>query len=136
MRSVLRFILKHHFIILFLIIETFSLALVINYNDFQRSAFFSSSSRMAGNIYQSVAGIKQYFMLRQINEELASENAFLRSRLPDSYHESEQYFSTVYDSLTQKQYVYRSAKVLNNSINKRFNYITINQGSRNGIKPD
>lgn len=134
MRSFIRFILKNHFVILFVIIELVSLLLVVNYNAYQRSVFTSSSNSVSGGLYNSYSDGAEYLMLRQVNRELAQENAYLRSRLPESFKASRDYFNLVFDSLSQQEYVYRAAKVINNSSNKRFNYITLNKGRNHGLE--
>lgn len=136
MRDFIRFIIKYHFAILFFIIELVCLLLVFNYNAYQRSTFLSSSNALTGGIFKSYNAGAEYLMLREINEDLARENAYLRSRLPESYRASKDYFTLVHDSLSMQEYIYRSARVINNSTNKRFNYITLNKGRLNGIEPE
>lgn len=136
MRSIIRFIIKNHFAILFVIIELVSLLLVLNHNAYQKSVFMSSSNAISGRLYQSYSNGSEYLMLKQINNELSQENAYLRSRLPESFKASRDYFNLVFDSLSQQEYVYRSAKVINNSTNKHFNYLTLNKGRHNGIEPE
>lgn len=136
MRNFIRFILKHHFVLLFLIIEIVSLVLMLNYNAYQRSVFLSSSNSVTGGMYQRYSNAREYLMLRRINEDLARENAFLRGRLPESFRASKDYFNLVFDSLSQQQYIYRAARVINNSVNKHFNYITLNKGRKHGIEEE
>ncbi|WP_430811352.1 MULTISPECIES: rod shape-determining protein MreC [unclassified Carboxylicivirga] len=136
MRDFIRFIIKYHFAILFLIIEVVSLLLVVNYNAYQRSTFLSSANAVTGGILKRYNTGSEYLMLREINEDLARENAYLRSRLPESYRASKDYFNMVHDSLNMQEYVYRSARVINNSTNRRFNYVTLNKGRLNGIEPE
>ena len=136
MRSFFYFIIKHNFFFLFLLLEIVSFTFIVKYNSYQRATWISSSNKMAGGIYQKHSNISQYFMLNDINEELAAENAYLRGQLPSSYKESKDYFKLVYDSINKRQYIYRSAKVINNSINKQFNYITLNKGAVNGIEKE
>ncbi len=107
--------------------------MVVNYNSYQRASWISSSNSVSGGVYRSFSDATQYLQLKQINEELAKENTYLRSQLPSSFKDSKDYFSLVYDSLNKRQYTYRTAKVINNSVNKHFNYITLNKGSNNGI---
>ncbi len=133
MRNFFRFIIKNHFIILFLLLEIVSFYLVVSFNSYQRASWISSSSKVSGGLYRSFSNVSQYLMLQQINEELANENTYLRNQLPSSFVDSKDYFSLVYDSLNKQQFIYRSAKVINNSVNKHFNYITLNKGSKNGI---
>lgn len=136
MRNFIRFLLKHHFVLLFLIIEIVSLVLVLNYNAYQRSVFLSSSNRLTGGLYNRYSNMREYLMLRHINEDLARENAYLRGQLPESFRASKDYFNLVFDSLSQQQYIYRAARVINNSVNKHFNYITLNKGRRHGIEKE
>jgi rod shape-determining protein MreC len=110
--------------------------MVFNYNAYQRSTFLSSSNALTGNIFKSYNAGAEYLMLREINEDLARENAYLRSRLPESFRASKDYFTLVYDTMSMQEYIYRSARVINNSTNQRFNYITLNKGQLNGIEPE
>ncbi len=136
MRNFFYFIIRNHFILLFLLLEIVSFNLIINYNSYQRASWMSSSSKASGDVYRTFSNVSQYLMLQQINEELANENTFLRSQLPSSFKYSKDYFSLVYDSLNKRQYSYRTAKVINNSVNKHFNYITLNKGEKNGIEKE
>ena len=136
MRNFFHFIIRNHFILLFLLLEIVSFSLVVNFNSYQRASWISSSSKISGGVYNSFNNMEQYLMLQQINEELAKENTYLRSQLPSSFKDSKDYFSLVYDSLNKRQYTYRTAKVINNSVNKHFNYITLNKGARNGIEKE
>ncbi len=133
MRNFFHFIIRNHFILLFLLLEIVSFYMVVNYNSYQRASWISSSNSVSGGVYRSFSDATQYLQLKQINEELAKENTYLRSQLPSSFKDSKDYFSLVYDSLNKRQYTYRTAKVINNSVNKHFNYITLNKGSNNGI---
>lgn len=136
MRNFFRFIIKHHFFFLFLLLEIVSFVLIVNHNSYQRATWISSSNKVSGSVYNSYSNITQYLMLQKINEELAKENSYLRSQLPTSFKDSKDYFSLVYDTLNKRQYTYRSAKVINNSTNKYFNFITLNKGSLNGIRKE
>ena len=133
MRNFFHFIIRNHFILLFLLLEIVSFYMVVNLNSYQRASWVSSSSKVSGGVYRNFNDAIQYLKLKQINEELAKENSFLRSQLPTSFKDSKDYFSLVYDTLNKRQYTYRTAKVINNSVNKHFNYITLNKGANNGI---
>jgi rod shape-determining protein MreC len=73
--------------------------------------------------------VNNYLHLRVVNQDLAEENARLRRAL-----ETRQ--SIVgRDSALLKLYDYESAKVVSNSVDMFRNFITINKGSVQGIKP-
>lgn len=136
MRNFLRFIIQHHFTFLFIILELIAFILVVNYNQDQRNIYLSSSSKIAGGLFQSMSNVEQYFSLREVNRELSNENAFLRSQMPSSFKNAKDYFLMSGDSATAHQYKYRSCKVISNTVGKHFNYITLNKGTLDGIKPD
>jgi rod shape-determining protein MreC len=136
MRNILQFIIGKHFVFLFVLFEIIAFILIVTYNENQRAVFLSSSSKIAGGLYENVSNIEQYFTLKKVNEELAAENAYLRSQMPFSYHISKDYYLPVGDSIAEIQYKYRTSKVVNNSVRRHFNYLTLNKGLKDGIRPD
>jgi len=136
MRNFLHFFLRHNFAFLFVLLEIIAFTLIVTHNQNQRAIYLSSSSKITGRLYKDLNNIEEYLSLRKVNEELANENAFLRSQMPTSFKESKDYFTLIGDSSTTDQYKYRSCKVVNNTIYKHFNYITISKGFKDGIKPD
>lgn len=79
---------------------------------------------------------KEYVHLKEVNDSLAKENAMFRSLAKESYFIFNDSSYQVSDSIYQQQYVYTAAKVINSSIYKRNNYITLNKGRRDGIDSD
>lgn len=136
MRNLILFLTRSYYFILFLFLEFFSVFLVIQNNHFQRSHFLNSSNRVSGNIYESYSGITDYFGLKETNEKLANENALLRNQLSQADLQESYLPVTITDSTTKKKYVYIPAKVVNNSTNRRRNYLTLSIGSKHGIKTD
>lgn len=134
MRNIIVFLYKYYNFILFLVLEFFSLYLIYQYNTYQRASFINFSNGVSGQAYSTVANFKSYFRLRQINDSLQLENARLRSELFTSYYNNEIRDFKVNDTIYKQQYTYIAAKVLNNSINKRNNYITLNRGAAHGVK--
>ncbi len=136
MRSLFRFLLRNYFLMMFLILEAISLVLIVSLNDYQRVTFFNSSNNFAGTIYERFSNLDDYFSLGRTNARLAAENASLRKQLQIRIMNQENYPINRPDTVEAPAYIFTSAKVISNSVNKQFNYITINKGSRHGIKPD
>ena len=136
MRNLLRFILQHHFLILFLLIESFSLFLLFSTNPYQRVRFYNASHKISGRFSTRIENIKDYFSLYSDNRKLSEENTKLYNRLKSSYNIVTA--DTVYagDSLSPRNYLYLTARVINNSVNKQYNFITLNKGRVSGIRPD
>jgi len=136
MRNFFRFLWQHHFTVLFIILETIAFLMVVSNNPYQKATFVSSSSRLTGYLYTKASAVTQFFTLQQTNKRLAEENAFLKSRLPGSFQITPDYLRMAKDSLTEQQVVYRAARVINNSVNKPYNFITLDKGKINGITPE
>jgi rod shape-determining protein MreC len=136
MKSLLKFILTFHFFILFLILEALAIFLVIQYNVYQRAGFLNTASSVTGYVYEISSSVTSYLSLKEANEQLIAENAYLHNILKSSYQNDKVEFISVKDSLYTQQYIYTPALVINNSSNKQTNYITINRGRKHGVKPD
>ncbi|MCW3104816.1 MAG: Cell shape-determining protein MreC [Bacteroidetes bacterium] len=134
MRSLLLFIWKHYFFFLFLLLQSFCIYLVVQNNYYQHASFISSSNNVSAHILESSHSVKDYFYLKDVNEMLAKENAELRSRLLESYSLVVNDWSKSEDTMLRQKYTYTSAKVVNNSTNRRNNYLTLDKGSKQGIR--
>ena len=136
MRNLILFIWKHYFVFLFLLLETLCVYLVVQNNNFQRASFVNSSNQVSASVLSTAEYIQQYFYLKSENERLAKENAELHSHdlLSFSVLVNDQY--TVNDTLYRQKYTFTSAKVVNNSTNRRNNFLTLDKGTKQGIKKD
>ena len=136
MRSLFRFLLRNYFVMMFLALEGFSFSLMVSYNNYQRVTFINSSNDVVGTVYERFSHFDDYFSLSRTNARLAAENASLRKQLQMRIALQEKYPVNRPDTVDAPAYYFTSAKVISNSVNKQFNYITLNKGSRQGIKAD
>ena len=136
MRNLILFLTRNYYFILFLFLESLSIFLVFQNNHFQRAHFLNSSNTIAGNIYRSYSGVTDYFSLRERNDKLAEENVMLRNQLRQSSSKEMKSPLYVNDSMHKRQYIYLSSKVVNNSTNRRKNYLTLNIGLKQGVKSE
>jgi len=110
--------------------------LLVQNNNYQHASFMNSSSAMIGKFYKSVGDVKEYINLKDENKRLSDENARLRTMLGDTTMLLKAESLVKYDSVYHKQYKFISAKIINNSTNRRSNYITLDKGKLDGIRPD
>jgi len=136
MKNLFRFIIKYNFFFLFLILETVALVLVFRHNHFQRAAFASSSNFLVGGIYSLRSDITDYFGLRGVNRHLATENTRLLEEIPISFFQRDDSLYFFEDTVYQQRFEYVNATVINNSINRRNNFLTLDIGSDHGIEPN
>jgi rod shape-determining protein MreC len=118
----------------FLVLEVFCAWLIVENNQYQSARFFNSSNSMVAGLNHISQDVREYFLLRNINSTLAEENAYLRSKL-EQFNQQQHSIDRrlVVDSAVIKQFDFISAKVVNNSVSRITNYLTINKGSEDGI---
>jgi len=133
MRNLLTFISRYLFFFLFLIFLIISFILMYNNNYYQRSKVVSTTGSITGKLNEYYSNITGFFILKKANDQLAAENARLRTALnittrniPDSVIRLE----------TGASLHFISAKVINNSVQFRNNYFMLDKGYRSGIKKD
>ena len=77
MQRLLRLLARYKAFIIFSIMEAFCFWLIVNFNAFQSSVYFTSANSVTGGIFAVTSNISGYFNLDEVNEELASQNAQL-----------------------------------------------------------
>ncbi len=136
MRNLILFIWKHSFVFSFLLLETICFYLVVQNNNFQKASFINSANGVVVGVLETEKNVEDYFYLKNDNENLLKENAELRSRSTASFSMIVNDSYSVNDTTYNQKYTYTSCKVVNNSINRRNNYLTLNKGAKQGIKHD
>lgn len=141
MRNLLNFLLKYNHWFLFILLEVISFVLLFRFNHYQHSVYFSSANAVAGKVYEVSGGITSYFHLKSVNEdlldrimELEQQNHNLEDVLGRHLSDSTELNSI--RNLPNTDYQVFKARVINNSLNLVDNYITLNRGSKDGIRPE
>lgn len=133
MRSILRFIIQYQFLVVFLLLEIVSFSLIVRYNHYHRVEYINIIQQWHASIAQKKQNIIQYLKLKNINDRLIRENEQLLNQI--AFYRNNQVIKATHSEIDRYPYRFISAQVINNSVNKPYNYITINKGRKNGIKP-
>lgn len=136
MRNLFAFIWKYHIVFLFILLEIFASFLIVQNNSFHKASFLNSSNVISASIFNTTNNISGYLGLRSTNKLLAVENEKLHSLSILSFAKLYTNIWRINDTIYKQQYTYLSARVINNSIYKRNNYLTLNKGGRHGVKPE
>ena len=136
MRNILAFIVRYHFLLLFLLLEILSLTMLVNNTYYQQSVVLNLGNKATGQFYSSVSNFTDYLKLRTINEQLANENALLRQMKGFSFLRNDTSSFWVKDTMFKQQYRYIVADVVHNTVGMRNNYIMLDKGKRSGIDKD
>ncbi len=135
MQQIINFLFRNKHSLLFLFLLFLSLIFTIQSHSYHKSKFVSSTNFLSGGLYNWRHSINDYFRLQKENERLLEENELLRNQLSaisiDSM--SSRYLDTV---SFNKPYTYIKSRVIKNDYSKTDNYILINKGSNDSIKPD
>ena len=135
MRNLFRLIVRYYFFFLFLFLEVVSIFLVVQHNSFHRGQFISHTRSVQGFFFETFGGIREYLILNQTNQDLQMENTLLRNQL-DGLTRKMESTGTTNDSVPRRQFSYIPAKIINASVNKQFNYLTMDKGRHHGIEPE
>ena len=141
MRNLLDFFLKYNYWFLFILLEVISLGLLFRFNNYQGSAFFTSSNYCIGMIYEAANTVTGFLHLKAMNDDLVQKNVelelqleHLREALDDLTVDSASFERIRMEALSG--YDMFKAKVINNSLTNTDNYITINKGKKDGIESE
>lgn len=136
MERLFRFIYQYRVFFTFLAFELLCVWLVVRNNQYQGTRFFNTSNRMAAKTVAVSQNISGYFSLREVNAQLAHENARLRKKL-EQRNQSLYQLETreLTDPAIINKFDFVSARVINNSTQQYKNFITIDKGTADGIAP-
>lgn len=130
MNDLIKILFRLQRFIIFIFLELICLYLLIQNNNIHRSSFISSSNYVSGILYDFKTNVSNFLDLKSTNKLLLEENTRLKNKLL-------QFKTNIIDTgLSHRNYRYRSANVINISVNRTKNYITIDKGSKDGIKPE
>jgi rod shape-determining protein MreC len=136
MRNLLQFIIRNQLFFIFLLMEIISFTLIFQYNRFHKAGVLNFASSVQGFTYSKVARFKEYLNLRKINQELINENNLLHNQL-DQYKQMVMSTPTLSaHSYPGRKYSYVQTRIINNSVNKQYNFITLDRGRDYGIRPE
>ena len=136
MRNLLDFIHRYQFFFLFLLLGTAGLVLTMANQQYHQTYFINSANAVTGNLLRTYSNFTAYIGLKQTNKELAESMAHLMNTHKGSYLITDKKTFVSGDTLVKKRFEYLHAELINNSVNRRNNYITLNKGARHGLKPD
>lgn len=134
MQQIINFLIKNSYKLLFLLLLGVSLTLTVKSHSYHRSQYINSSNAVSGYTYNQINSVKEYFGLRQKNEDLARENARLKEILFNKKDTILEGKIVVPDILSN--YTVRQAKVIKNSYSKQENFLTLDRGAFEGLRPD
>lgn len=141
MRGILDWLSRYSHWLVLLLLEGISLYLLVSFNRYQGSVWFTGANRVVGRVEAWHQGMLTYISLGERNRELTERNIqleqeleVLRTEVAELTHDS---------SYTERAMARRlhdtpllQARVISNSIRLRDNYLTIDRGLLDGVRPE
>jgi len=134
MKNLINLLKKFRDIFIFIFLQIIILGSFFNSKNYHRASFTNSSAAISGWVLQKKHNISKHFKLESEIDSLAKENAHLLSYQPYSYYKIQSNLFSINDTLYKQQYTYFPATVINSSVNKRNNFITLNKGKIAGVE--
>lgn len=136
MRNLLNFLSRYSNVFIFLILEAVSLWLLINAEGYQSSRFLGAIRSSTHYIEKKVGSITEYIGLRDENRRLVAENLALVQKLETTRSKDTAAVRAGTITVSDGLFSYLSARIINNSVNKQRNFISLDKGSNDGIEPE
>lgn len=140
MRHLLLFLSKHSSLFVLLFYVVVCLGLMFRFNTYQQSIYFSSCNYLVGMAYDASSVVRTYLGAPRNSEEVSRRNAELEDKILRLEERLKAVEVTTLDSLDNEafafQYAFKTAKVINNSVSRLDNYLTLNKGTLDGIQEE
>ena len=141
MHNLLDFVRKYSYFFLFMLLEVASLALLFRFNSYQGSVWFSAANSAVARIDGFYGNTLAYINLNEVNKDLTARNIqlqreaeLLRSQLHQFTKDTTLTEQIMHEKL--KDYTMIPATVVSNSNERDNNYLVIDKGTIDGIKPE
>ena len=143
MSTLLNYLLRNSAWFLAILLIAFSIFLVFKHNSYQRSVYLSSANKVSSQLYGVSNNVTSFFSLKRENNELLNRTAeleakvqLLKKQIVTLIGDTNTINAFTLDSIVPAQFEFIPADVVNISISKLNNYITVDKGSLDGVRPD
>jgi rod shape-determining protein MreC len=139
-RNIFLFIRRYSTLLLFLLLQGFSIYLIVTYNRYHNAVFSNTANQITGKLNEQYNKVEDYFHLKKTNDSLWQANERLYNKLKENYQIPDTISKFVIDtlkidSLTEhRKYRYLRAVVLENSVTTQSNYIVLGRGKNQELK--
>lgn len=142
MRNFFLLLRRFYVLLLFLLFQAVSITLLVRYNSSQQAKYMELAYDFTGRINKKYTDVIAYFSLKENNKALSEENTRLRNLLAENFTAIDtgailkRDTVLVDSSKVIRKYLWRNARVINNSVSSQFNFITIERGRLQGVAPE
>lgn len=141
MNELVAFLIRHSKWFVFTFLVVISCMLLFRDDPYRQHLYLTSAGRLASTAYKSANNVTSYFNLHDINDDLNRRNAELQAELAGAneqlalYRQME-FTDTLVPEPDVQPFEFIVANVINNSVSHPYNYLTIDKGSADGVRPE
>lgn len=144
MREIFNFFIRNSKWFVFIFFVVLSCMLLFTRNPYQHHVYLTSAGEVTGAVYDVTGNVTSYFNLHANNEDLNRRNAALQKEvialreqlLRVSQASEERRLDSVAPFEALRHYDFIAAHVINNSVTRPHNYITVDKGSLDSVRPE
>lgn len=140
MRNIFYFIRRYATLLFFLLLQGFSIYLIVRYNSYHNAVFSNSANQLTGKVNEQYNKVEDFFYLKKINDSLVKANERLYNKLRANFQLPDTLSKIIIDTIKidsleeYRQYTYLQAAVIENSVTTQSNYIVLARGSKQQLK--
>ena len=140
MRNIFLFIRRYFNFLLFLLLQGFSIYLIIHNSRYHNAIFSNTANQLTGKINEQYSKVEYYFHLKKTNDSLVSANEKLYHKLKSDFYLPDSASKIIIDSIRidsmerYRKFNYLPAKVVYNSVATQNNFIVLGRGTSQQIK--
>lgn len=137
MLSLLEFLSRNRNFIVFVLLEVFCFWLISRSNTYWGATYFNTSNYYVAKVLSVSNSVRDYTNLRDENRNLVEENVKLNQLVTQLRQQNTQGAPAGYyaDSVYASRFKFTVGKVIKSELYHADNYITIDKGTKDGIRP-
>lgn len=141
MKEFFEFFRRYSKWLVLLIYVALSCALLFNGDPYRHHLWLTSASTVSGAIYKVGHNITSFFSLREVNDDLNRRNAVLEAEVQNLKEQINTmrlagFTDTMPTPDSVAHFNFIVANVINNSIHHAQNYLTVDKGTLDGVRPE
>lgn len=137
MQFILNPIIKNGLFIFYVLLSLLAFLFIFRQKVYHKSVLDKTSTQLSGYMDERISGVTQFINLKDDNRLLQRENSELRKeleKLKGEISQTDQISEPITNLEFHQTYRFVPVEIINNSVMKSHNMLTINKGSRQGIE--
>lgn len=134
MKNLIAFLKRFQIFLVFILLQIVALTTYSAYSEFARLQMLTTTSALNSQLFEIRHSVDKHFYLETSNRSLVYKNKQLLEQMKNAHYRIEKGKVYIDDTLYKQTFFYIPAEVIQNTYDKRNNYMTIDIGKKQGIQ--